>query len=86
MNDGLKIGLWLLGGIALGALGAVALSRSKLDLKPLATDLLSRGMDVKDALIGKVEAIKEDLEDLAANARQVAATRKEAKETAADPA
>lgn len=79
MNGNLKSGLWLLGGIALGAVGAVAVSRGKLDFKPLATDLLSRGMDVKDALLGKVEAIKEDVEDLAAEARLSAGKRKAAK-------
>ena len=79
MNDGLKFGLWFLGGIAVGALGAVALSKGKLDLKPVAADLLSRGMDVKDAVMGKVEAVKEDMEDLAAQARQASDKRKEAR-------
>ena len=79
MNDGLKFGLWFLGGVAVGALGAVALGKGKLDLKPVAADLLSRGMDVKDAVMGKVEAVKEDMEDLAAQARQVSDKRKEAK-------
>ena len=44
MNEGMKCGLWFLGGVTLGVLGAVAVSRGKLDFKPLATDLLSRGM------------------------------------------
>lgn len=68
MNSGIKFGLFFLGGIALGALGAVALSKGKLNLKPVAADLISRGMDVKDALMSKVEAVKEDMEDLAAEA------------------
>lgn len=80
MNTGFKFGLFLLGGIALGALGAVAVSRGKLDFKPLAADLLSRGMDVKDALMSKVEAVKEDMEDLAAEARQASEKRKAAKD------
>ncbi|MBQ9452227.1 MAG: hypothetical protein IJU65_02900 [Desulfovibrio sp.] len=79
MNDGLKYGMWFLGGIALGALGAVAVSRGKLDFKPLATDLISRGIDVKDALLSKVEALKEDVEDLTAEARQTAEKRKASK-------
>lgn len=83
MNTGFKLGLFLLGGIALGALGAVAVSRGKLDFKPLAADLLSRGIDVKDALMSKVEAVKEDMEDLAAEARQASEKRKAAKEDAA---
>lgn len=82
MNTGFKLGLFLLGGIALGALGAVAVSRGKLDFKPLAADLLSRGIDVKDALMSKVEAVKEDMEDLAAEARQASEKRKAAKDVA----
>ncbi len=81
MNSGIKFGLFFLGGIALGALGAVVLSKGKLNLKPVAADLISRGMDVKDALMSKVEAVKEDMEDLAAEARQASEKRKAAKES-----
>lgn len=81
MNSGIKFGLFFLGGIALGALGAVALNKGKLNLKPVAADLISRGMDVKDALMSKVEAVKEDMEDLAAEARQASEKRKAAKES-----
>ena len=38
MNENLKYGLFFLGGVALGAVGAVAVSRGKLDLKPFATE------------------------------------------------
>ena len=82
MNEGLKYGLWFLGGVTLGVIGAVAVSRGKLDFKPLATDLLSRGMDVKDALLSKVESLKEDVEDLTAEARLAAEKRKATKEPA----
>lgn len=82
MNYGFKFGLVFLGGIALGALGAVAVSRGKLDFKPLATDLLSRGMDVRDVLMSKVEAVKEDVEDLTAEARLASEKRKAAKNAA----
>ncbi|MBO4368655.1 MAG: hypothetical protein J5803_00940 [Desulfovibrio sp.] len=78
MNEGIKCGLCLLGGIALGALGAVAVSKGKLDLKPAASELLSRGIDVKDAILGKVEAWKEDMEDMAAEAKQKSDKRKAA--------
>lgn len=82
MNNGFKYGLLFLGGIALGALGAVALSKGKIDLRPVAADLISRGIDVKDAIMSKVEAVKEDLEDLAAEARQTVNKRKTAKKKA----
>ena len=76
MNNGLKYGLSFLGGLALGVVGTVAVTRGKLDLNPLATDLVSRGMDMKDAIMSKVESVKEDMEDLAAEARQAADKRK----------
>ncbi len=79
MNDGLRFGLYFLGGMVVGVLGAVAVSRGKLDVRPVAADLLSRGIDVKDAFMGKVDALKEGMEDLAAEARQASEKRREAK-------
>ena len=76
MNDVIKCGMFLFAGIAIGAIGAVAVSRGKLDLKPMVEDLISRGIDVKDALLGKFEALKEDLEDVTAAARQRSDERK----------
>lgn len=78
MNSVFKYGLVFLGGLVVGALGAAAVKRGSLDLKPLATDLISRGMDVKDALLSKVEAVKEDMQDLAAEARAKAEERRSA--------
>lgn len=78
MNSIFKYGLIFLGGLVVGALGSAAVKRGSLDLKPLATDLISRGMDVKDALLSKVEAVKEDMQDLAAEARAKAEDRKSA--------
>ena len=43
---------------------------------------LVRGMDVKDALLSKVESIKEDVEDLTAEARLAAEKRKTSKDAA----
>ena len=80
MNENLKYGLFFLGGVALGALGAVAVSKGKLDIKPLATDLLSRGMDVKAAMMAKVETAKENMDDMVAEARNAAEQRREARE------
>ena len=45
MNNGWKYALWFVGGVVVGAVGAVAVSRGKVNFKPLATDLLSRGID-----------------------------------------
>ncbi|WP_302413136.1 hypothetical protein [uncultured Desulfovibrio sp.] len=83
MNNGWKYALWFVGGVVVGAVGAVAVSRGKVNFKPLATDLLSRGIDVKDALMSKVEALKEDVEDLTAEARQTSEKRKTSAKDAA---
>ena len=82
MNENMKYGLFFLGGLALGAIGAVAVSKGKLDLKPMAADLLSRGMDVKDAVLAKVETVKENMDDMVAEARHAADQRREAKDEA----
>lgn len=74
MNENMKYGLFFLGGLALGAIGAVAVSKGKLDLKPMAADLLSRGMDVKDAVLAKVETVKENMDDMVAEARHAGGT------------
>ena len=46
-----KCGLFFLGGVALGALGAVVLTKGDLKVKPLASELLSGGIDLKDKLL-----------------------------------
>lgn len=80
MNDFVKFGLFFLGGVAVGALGAVAVTKGDLNIKPLVADALSRGLEVKDALLAKVETVKEDVEDIVAEARQAAEERKQATE------
>ena len=72
MSDGTKLLLAFLGGAMAGAAGLAALNRNKLDfghVKPMLTDLMGKGMVMKDAVMTKVEALKEDIEDMAADAR-----------------
>lgn len=69
MNETTKYGLFFLGGVVLGALGAVAVTRGKTDLKPLATDLLAQGLQLKDKALGAVESVREDLADAVAEAQ-----------------
>lgn len=69
MNETTKYGLFFLGGLVVGALGAVAVTRGKLELKPLATDLLSSGIDLKEKAMGMVESCKEDIADAVAEAQ-----------------
>lgn len=80
MNDYVKYGLFFAGGLALGLLATAALSRN--GVKPLATDLLSRGLDLKDAVMGKVDTLREGAQDLLAEAQQAAEQRREAADKA----
>ena len=83
MNETTKYGLFFLGGVVLGALGAV--TRGKLDVKPLATDLLSAGIDLKEKALSAVESAKEDIADAVAEA-QVKSQEKKARAEEAEAA
>ena len=80
MNNTTKYGLFFLGGVVVGALGAVAITRGKLNVKPLAADLLSTGLDLRDKVLAGVEGVKEDLADVMAEAEVKSQERKLAKE------
>lgn len=72
MSDGTKLLLTFLGGAIAGAVGLAALNRNKMDfsqVKPWMTDMMSKGMVMKDAMMSRMECMKEDLEDMAAEAR-----------------
>lgn len=86
MNETTKYGLFFVGGVIVGALGAVALTRGKLDVKPLATNLLSSGMDLRDKIMAGVEGVKEDLADVVAEAEVKAQEKKLQKEAQEAPA
>ena len=80
MNNTTKYGLFFLGGVVVGALGAVAITRGKLNVKPLAADLLSTGLDLRDKVMAGVEGVKEDLADVMAEAEVKSQERKLDKE------
>ena len=80
MNQTVKYGLFFLGGLAVGALGAVVVSRGKLNIQPLATDLISSGLDLRDKALAAVDGVKEDLADVVAEAQVKSQEKKEAKE------
>jgi hypothetical protein len=71
-----KYGLALGAGVILGAAGAVLLSRGNIDLKKTCATLLSHGMDLKDKAVEIVETAKENIDDLAAEAKHAQETRK----------
>lgn len=72
--------LWtLLGGIVIGAVGATTIRRGK--LKPCMTKLMSYGYDVKDCIVEECENLKENVEDMAAEAKEQAEIRKAQKDS-----
>ncbi len=81
MQGFLRFGLIFLGGVVVGAVAKQALSGNS-NLRPMAADLLSRGMDAKDCVMGKVETLKETVEDLVAEAQSSSEKRKAEQEKA----
>ena len=75
MNDYLKNGLFLAAGVAIGALGAVALGKGKFSVRPAMADLLSRGMDLKVKTAAVLERAKENMDDLMAEAKHAKESR-----------
>ena len=69
-NNYWKYGLALGAGVALGAVGAALLSNGKIDLKKTAATILSHGMDLKEQAEAFMETAKENMEDIAAEAKQ----------------
>ncbi len=74
-----KYGLAIGAGVAIGALGAVLLSRGSIDLKKAAATLLSHGMDVKEKAAEFMETAKENMDDIAAEADHERKQRRKAK-------
>ncbi len=75
MQGFFRFGLVFLGGVVVGAMAKQALSGNTC-LRPMAADLLSRGMDAKDCVMSKVETLKETVEDLVAEAQNTSEKRK----------
>ncbi len=78
MNEGFKNLLFFLAGAAVGALGATVVSRNQESLRPVVTDLLAKGMDLKDKAGAILETAKENIEDLVAEARHAQESRTDA--------
>ena len=74
MQTRITVGLFCLGGIVLGSNAAGMISRGQ--LRSLTTGLISRGIDAKDAVLAKMETVKENMEDLVAEAQHVSQERK----------
>ena len=75
-----KCGLFLLGGIAIGAIGATVVCKGKLkNPKRVASDVLSHCYDVREKVLEKADACREDISDVFAEAQAKSEARRAAK-------
>ena len=79
MAIGIRQILIFAGAVTVGVVGTVLVSKNKEKIKPLAANLLSRAMDAKDVVMSKVEVMKENMEDVVAEAKSDADKRREQK-------
>ncbi len=73
MKDSAKFAWGLVGGMILGAIASSAVSRGK--LRPCTTKLMSYGIDLKEKLVESAESLKENIEDMTAEAKEQADQR-----------
>jgi hypothetical protein len=69
--DGLHIGkrsLWLMGAGALGSLAFLGLGKASKTMRPAAVCVAKEGYAFKEWVAGKYDALKEDVEDIVAEA------------------
>ncbi len=68
-NEWWKYGIGLGIGVAIGAAGAILISRNPGAVKKACTTLISHAMAAQEKAATVVESVKEDMEDMAAEAR-----------------
>lgn len=74
-----QVALIVAGGIAAGVIVSSLLKRGSLGFKPAAAGLVSRGMDVRDSVKSCLAKVREDCDDIMAEAREAQAARRAAK-------
>ncbi len=80
MNGLWKFGLVFLGGLILGSVAKKAATCE--GFRPVASNLLSKGMDAKECVMSKVEILKENVQDFVAEAQSASEKRKASNEQA----
>ncbi|MEB2308795.1 MAG: hypothetical protein OZ917_05775 [Candidatus Brocadiaceae bacterium] len=66
-----KRSLWLMAGGALGALAVIGIGRLSKKMRPAAVGVTKEGIAFKEWLITNYEKVKEDIEDIVAEAKHV---------------
>ncbi len=75
MNPFSRLGFVFVGGVVLGALGVIALSRGKLQAATVG-DLIQSGEELGEKIKAGLEGLKEDAAEIIAQAREASARRK----------
>lgn len=78
MGEYSRNGMFMLGGVVLGMAAAVVLGQQKSQVRPALAGLLSRGLDAKDQAVTAFEVVREQTEDLFAEAEDIRKKRLEA--------
>lgn len=66
-----KRSLWLVAGGALGVLAAIGIGKLSKKMRPAAVGVTKEGLAFKEWLIANYEKVKEDIEDIVAEAKHV---------------
>jgi hypothetical protein len=72
MGEGIfisKKSLWLVAGGALGALAAIGIGKASKKIKPALVGAVKEGYAFKEWAAGKIDRVKEDVEDIVAEAK-----------------
>lgn len=64
-----KQSLWFMAGGAMGALAAIGISKLSKKIRPAAVGVTKEGLAFKEWLIANYEKVKEDIEDIVAEAK-----------------
>jgi hypothetical protein len=75
MNESTQNLLIFLGGIAVGSLAVLALSKNKDGLRPALADLTANALDLRDKAAGAFQRSREDLGDFMAEVEHARASR-----------
>lgn len=77
MNESTQNLLIFLGGVAVGSLAVLALSKNKDGLRPALTDLTAGAFDLRDKAAGAFQRTREDLGDFLAEVEHARAAKAE---------
>ncbi|MDO9584603.1 MAG: hypothetical protein Q7J24_16080 [Desulfomicrobium sp.] len=69
--------LLFLGGVAIGSLATIALSRNSETLRPAVTELAAGALNLRDKAVGALHRTKEDVSDFMAEVEHARASKAE---------